>query len=125
MTAAQGDQTIKRMPDAGVAQGRFSRLFSPRGNVPSRSTVHPGMKLLLSTLVLALGVGFVLPATNAYAWWCGPNRWCGPGPRVGVYAPPGVGFWWGRSWYPYRWRPGWDPGWRPDPRRNYCDWHRC
>jgi hypothetical protein len=95
------------------------------GNTPSRSTVHSDMKLLLSALVLALVIGFALPATNAYAWWCGPNRWCGPGPRVGVYVAPGVGFWWGRSWYPYRWRPGWNVGWRADPRRNWCDWHRC
>ena len=83
------------------------------------------MKTLLSAFVLALGIGFALPATNAYAYWCGPNRWCGPGPRVGAYVAPGVGFWWGRSWYPHRWHPGWNPAWRPDPRRNFCDWHRC
>jgi len=83
------------------------------------------MKLLLSALLLALGIGFALPATNAYAYWCGPDRWCGPGPRAGVYVAPGVGFWWGRTWYPHPWHPGWDANWRADPGRNWCDWHRC
>jgi hypothetical protein len=103
-----------------------ARSFLHLGGMPPfRSTVQFGMKIVLSSLILALGIGFALPATNAYAYWCGPDRWCGPGPRVGVYAPPGVGFWWGRTWYPHRWHPGWDPGWRADPGRNYCDWHRC
>jgi hypothetical protein len=91
-------------------------------NVPQPEGVCSGMKMLLSVLILALGIGFALPAS---AYWCGPNRWCGPGPRVGVYVAPGVGFWWGRSWYPYRWHPGWNHSWRPDPRRRWCDWHRC
>ena len=41
--------------------------------MPPRLSVHSGMKHLLSALILALGIGFALPATNAYAWWCGPK----------------------------------------------------
>src|SRR5262249_48677805 len=105
------------------------RAHADRAGIMAKTPTEPkkdgSMKLFIFALVLALGIGLALPATNAYAWWCGPNRWCGPGPRVGTYVAPGVGFWWGRTWYPYPWRPGWDPGWRADPRRNYCDWHRC
>src|SRR5215472_16613801 len=108
-----------------VRLSRSSEFLPPGRECPSRSNVPFGMKLIISTLVLALGIGFALPATNAYAWWCGQYRWCGPGPRVGVYVAPGVGFWWGRAWYPYRWQRGWDRNWRADQRRRWCDWHDC
>jgi hypothetical protein len=89
------------------------------------------MKTILSALVLALGIGFALPAS---AYWCGPGGrdWCEPTrPAVGVYVAPGVGFWWGTRWYPYAWHPwgwrGWHPGWwqHSYARGDWCQWHRC
>jgi hypothetical protein len=91
------------------------------------------MKALLSAIVLALGIGFALPAG---AYWCGHEgrSWCEPPrPALGVYVAPGVGFWWGERWFPHAWHPwGWrardrHPNWwqYSYARHDWCNWHRC